>query len=162
MKKYKIGKRIIKADSIVEAVKISRMLDSPKTRVKSRDNEIDELTQEEQQAVEDYREAIKNTSNPKLLEIYSHILKEETEHLEELAQARELTDAKSTYNDFTYERHKSGVWFIEHKSGERWAYPASWTEKRVKEELDREGQFDDSCGKMKYSTAKSDKRLRAL
>lgn len=153
MKKFKIGKRIIAADSIVDAVKISRMLDSPNTRVKSndswtevyekfieisnkylpnvsrinseitklysshigeadweeayrkwhgrksRDSEIDELTQEEQQAVEDYREAIRNTSNPKLLKIYSHILEEETEHLQELAQAKEIDDGCGKMKD---------------------------------------------------------------
>ena len=99
MKKYKIGKRIITADSMIAAVKIAKMLDSPNTRVKPKDSEIDELTQEEQQAVEDYREAIKNASNPKLLEIYSHILQEETEHLQELAKAKEVDDACGKMKD---------------------------------------------------------------
>lgn len=99
MKKYKIGKRIITADSMIAAVKIAKMLDSPNTRVKPKDSEIDELTQEEQQAVEDYREAIRNTSNPKLLEIYSHILQEETEHLQELAKAKEVDDCCGKMKD---------------------------------------------------------------
>ena len=49
-----------------------------------KDSEIEELSAEEEQAIEDYKKAIANTSDPKLLKIFAHILKEETEHLEEL------------------------------------------------------------------------------
>ena len=92
-KKYKVEANTY--DEAISAVKAIQLKDDYNTRVKSIDSEIDELTQEEQRAVEDYREAIKNTSNPKLLEIYSHILQEETEHLKELAQAKEVEDAKT-------------------------------------------------------------------
>ena len=54
------------------------------------DDELDDLSDEERQAIEDYRLAIKNTTNPKLLELYAHILQEETEHLKELESAKEI------------------------------------------------------------------------
>lgn len=57
-----------------------------------KDSEIEYLTQEEEQAVEDYRKAIQNTTNPKLLEIYSHILQEETEHIRELQEAKKIDE----------------------------------------------------------------------
>ena len=53
-----------------------------------KDEDIDELSVEERKAIEDYRKAIANTSNPKLLELYAHILKEEVEHLNELQSAK--------------------------------------------------------------------------
>lgn len=206
MKKYKIGNRIVTADSMIEAVKIVKMLDSPTTKVKAKDADvretarylwtwldpheirfnssqelqsfysslkraisdmledgyrkhvemlkkrgldsandvtIDELTKEEQQAVEDYREAIRNTSNPKLLKIYSHILEEETEHLQELAQAKEVADSPMTYRGVSYEK-KNGFWVIKHK-GEEWAYPDSWSEDRVKYEIDYELDGIEDC-----------------
>lgn len=57
-----------------------------------KDSEIDYLTQEEERAVEDYRKAIQSTTNPKLLEIYSHILQEETEHIRELQEAKKIDE----------------------------------------------------------------------
>lgn len=42
------------------------------------------LTEEERKAVEEYKQAIANTSNPKLLELYKHILEDEMEHIQEL------------------------------------------------------------------------------
>lgn len=53
------------------------------------DESIDELSEEEKKAIEDYRKAIEGTTDPKLLELFAHILKEETEHLEELQNAKE-------------------------------------------------------------------------
>lgn|SRR5574344_301591 len=48
------------------------------------DSDIEELTAEERKAIKDYKEAIANTKDPKLLKLFAHILKEEVEHLEEL------------------------------------------------------------------------------
>lgn len=48
------------------------------------EDELNYLSDEEQQAIEDYKEAIKGTSDLKLLKLYAHILQEEIEHLEEL------------------------------------------------------------------------------
>lgn len=53
-----------------------------------KDSDIEYLTKEEEKAVEDYRKAIQNTSNPKLLKLYQHILNEELEHIEELQNAK--------------------------------------------------------------------------
>lgn len=50
--------------------------------------EFEKLLASERQAVEDYREAISQTTDAKLLTVLSHILKEETEHIEELEAAR--------------------------------------------------------------------------
>lgn len=47
-------------------------------------DEIEYLSDEEEQAIEDYKEAIKGTTDLKLLKLYAHILQEEIEHLEEL------------------------------------------------------------------------------
>lgn len=55
-------------------------------------NDIDYLSKEEEQAIDDYKKAISNTKDPKLLKIFGHILKEEVEHLEEL-QNEELEDS---------------------------------------------------------------------
>ena len=52
------------------------------------DEDIEELSKEEQQAIEDYKKAISGTKDVKLLELYSHILREEIEHLRELNEAR--------------------------------------------------------------------------
>lgn len=173
MKKYKIGNRIITANSPVEAVKVSKMLDSSVVKASMKDfrpndvrvglkfeydgvkgqivssrrvekcsegfcmadvyytaqmsngkkfelnsdtfceyyrrgrfniidsmknsenSEIEYLTEEEERAVEDYRNAIAGTTNPKLLELYKHILDEELEHIKELQEA----DAKDSVKD---------------------------------------------------------------
>ena len=55
--------------------------------------EIDYLTEEEEKAVDDYRQAIANTNNPKLLKLYQHILGEELEHIEELSSAEVVEDS---------------------------------------------------------------------
>ena len=167
MKKYKIGKYIIDAESPVKAMKIAKVLDSKvkdsfspnqmvtykpdgdalmrvkivkklteaekkaqagkinpnagdyyeveysstalgtsrwivwEGRLKDsvKDSDIDYLTEEEKQAVEDYREAIKKTTNPKLLEVYAHILTEETEHIKELQEAKEIKASDSAIRD---------------------------------------------------------------
>ena len=74
--KYKVNDKIIEAKNELEAVK------------KYKDSDIEYLTQEEEKAVDDYRKAIQNTSNPKLLKLYQHILNEELEHIEELQNAK--------------------------------------------------------------------------
>lgn len=63
---------------------------------KDSQEEIDYLTEEEERAVDDYRQAIENTTNPKLLKLYQHILEEELEHIEELTSAEVVEDACKT------------------------------------------------------------------
>ena len=53
------------------------------------DDFLASLSEEEKQAIEDYRKAIAGTNDPKLLELYAHILREEVEHLDELQNAAE-------------------------------------------------------------------------
>ena len=62
------------------------------------DDDIDYLSEEEAQAIEDYKKAIANTKDVKLLKLFAHILKEETEHLEEL-QSEEVEDSCKTKDD---------------------------------------------------------------
>lgn len=57
-----------------------------------KDSDIEYLSKEEEQAIEDYKKAISNTKDPGLLRLFAHILKEEIEHLEEL-QNEEVTDS---------------------------------------------------------------------
>lgn len=64
-----------------------------------KDNDLDYLTEEEERAVDDYRKAIENTSNPKLLKLYQHILEEELEHIDELTSAEITEDACKTKDD---------------------------------------------------------------
>lgn len=56
------------------------------------DIDIDQLSEEEREAIDDYKAAIAGTNDPKLLQLFAHILKEETEHLEEL-QNEEIEDS---------------------------------------------------------------------
>jgi hypothetical protein len=58
--------------------------------------ELDYLTEEEERAVDDYRQAIENTTNPKLLKLYQHILEEELEHIEELTSAEVVEDSHTS------------------------------------------------------------------
>lgn len=128
MKKYKIGNRIITADSPINALKTSKLLDKDvftwanrkgqivifcngkeiarfsgraeaesagysldKIRQWDSINDFDDLdflTEEEFKAVEDYKHAIKNSNNPKLLKLYKHILEEEIEHINELQKSK--------------------------------------------------------------------------
>lgn len=60
---------------------------------KDSQEELDYLTEEEERAVDDYRQAIENTTNPKLLKLYQHILEEELEHIEELTSAEVVEDS---------------------------------------------------------------------
>lgn len=82
--KYKVNGKIIDADNELNAVK------------KYKNSEIDYLIQEENKAVEDYRQAIKNTKDKNELYVLSHILKEETHHIELLEN---LQKGKVEFND---------------------------------------------------------------
>lgn len=55
-----------------------------------KDADYNYLTEEEQSAVEDYRQAIQNTTNPEVLKIFQHILQEELDHIDELKEAEEI------------------------------------------------------------------------
>ena len=65
------------------------------------DEDIDSLSKEEQQAIDDYKKAISGTTDVKLLELYSHILREEIEHLEELQGAKQGEFEDSKIGDLT-------------------------------------------------------------
>lgn len=52
------------------------------------DVDLDFLIKDEIEAIDGYRKMISKTSNPKLLSVLSHILDEETEHIEELRAAK--------------------------------------------------------------------------
>lgn len=52
------------------------------------DVDLDFLIKDEIEAIDGYRKMIAKTSNPKLLSVLSHILDEETEHIEELRAAQ--------------------------------------------------------------------------
>ena len=52
------------------------------------DVDLDFLIKDEFEAIDGYRKMIAKTSNPQLLSVLSHILDEETEHVEELRAAQ--------------------------------------------------------------------------
>lgn len=88
MKKYYITDdsgvtKIIKANNLQDAMSMIEKSDS---------DELEYLSDEEKQAIEDYKLAIKNTNDVKLLKLYAHILQEEIEHLEELNEAEQRVD----------------------------------------------------------------------
>lgn len=70
---------------------------SKEVRDSIKDSDVDFLSEEEQKAISQYREAIHNTSNPELLELYRHILEEEIEHYNELQNAK-TTDLREVYD----------------------------------------------------------------
>lgn len=78
MKLYPTNNMSIK---VVDSVK-----DSINTEVE--DVDLDFLIKDEIEAIDGYRKMIAKTSNPQLLSVLSHILDEETEHVEELRAAQ--------------------------------------------------------------------------
>lgn len=72
----------------VDVEKVYQLANQVTDSVKDNDD-IKYLSEEEEQAIEDYKEAIANTKDPKLLNLFAHILKEEIEHLEELQNSEE-------------------------------------------------------------------------
>lgn len=67
------------------------------------DEDIDQLSEEEKQAIDDYKKAIAGTKDVKLLELYSHILREEIEHLRELQSAKNSEVEDSVHDKFDAE-----------------------------------------------------------
>ena len=67
-----------------------KVVDSTKDAVNTEveDVDLDFLIKDEIEAIDGYRKMISKTSNPKLLSVLSHILDEETEHIEELRAAK--------------------------------------------------------------------------
>ena len=68
-----------------------KVVDSTKDAVNTEvevDVDLDFLIKDEIEAIDGYRKMIAKTSNPKLLSVLSHILDEETEHVEELRAAQ--------------------------------------------------------------------------
>lgn len=80
MNKYKIGQKIIIADSIEEAIQIHKYEQS--------EIDLQYLIDDEIEAIDGYKKMIAKCDNPALLAVLSHILKEETEHVEELRKAQ--------------------------------------------------------------------------
>ena len=74
--KYKVNGKVVKATCVMDAI------------IASKDDYLDFLIVQEKKAVEDYRKGISNTNDPKLIELYNHILQEEIEHIEELKNAK--------------------------------------------------------------------------
>ena len=62
--------------------------DSCKDAEPETDVDLDFLIKDELEAIDGYRKMIAKTSNPQLLSVLSHILDEETEHVEELRAAQ--------------------------------------------------------------------------
>lgn len=84
------------------------------------DSDIDYLSKEEEKAIADYKAAIANTKDPKLLRLFAHILNEEIEHLEEL-QSSETHDAD--YEAYLNGRLlKRGDELTDFRGGKAWFY----------------------------------------
>ena len=67
---------------------IEKAHDSVKDAEPETDVDLDFLIKDEIEAIDGYRKMIAKTSNPQLLSVLSHILDEETEHVEELRAAQ--------------------------------------------------------------------------
>lgn len=70
---------------------LMKVVDSAKDAVNTEvaaDVDLDFLIKDEIEAIDGYRKMIAKISNPKLLSVLSHILDEETEHVEELRAAQ--------------------------------------------------------------------------
>lgn len=80
MKKFSIGKKVIIADSLEEAISIHKAVES--------EIDLQFLIDDEIEAIDGYKKMIAQCDNPALLAVLSHILKEETEHVEELRKAQ--------------------------------------------------------------------------
>lgn len=71
-----------------EANDVITLTDSIKDAELEADVDLDFLIKDELEAIDGYRKMIAKTSNPQLLSVLSHILDEETEHVEELRAAQ--------------------------------------------------------------------------
>lgn len=92
--KYKINKFVIDAESPEKALEIVKMINTNSAV------NFDYLLTEERKAVEDYREAIEQTTDKNALYVLSHILKEETHHIELLENLRQgKVDFEDSVND---------------------------------------------------------------
>ena len=67
---------------------IEKAHDSVKDAEPDLDVDLDFLIKDELEAIDGYRKMIAKTTNPQLLSVLSHILDEETEHVEELRAAQ--------------------------------------------------------------------------
>ena len=64
---------------------LMKVVDSVKDSISTEvEEEMDMLIADELEAIEAYRRVIAKETNPKILAVLSHILKEETDHVEEL------------------------------------------------------------------------------
>ena len=83
--RFKVNnKYIVDAKSHDDAIRVVKMLDAESDS----DVDLDFLIEDELEAIDGYRKMIAKTSNPQLLSVLSHILDEETEHVEELRAAQ--------------------------------------------------------------------------
>lgn len=77
---------------------------------------INRLIGEEKDAIESYKEAIASCKDAKVLDVYTHILQEEIEHVEELEQLKESL----TETDVKDSKFKDGdIYYIVKVNGER-------------------------------------------
>lgn len=67
--------------------------------VKDADSNIDYLIEEEEKAIEDYKNAITTAGNDSLANLYKHILEEEIEHRQELLDAKDGNYKINDYED---------------------------------------------------------------
>lgn len=80
---------------------------------------INKLIAEEQQAVDLYREAIAEGDDPLCLDVYSHILQEEIEHINELKKLKEELTQPVEAKDKKFK--DSNIKYIVVVNGERYA-----------------------------------------
>lgn len=80
---------------------------------------INSLIAEEQQAVDLYRQAISECDDPTCLDVYSHILQEEIEHIEELKKLKEDLTQPVEAKDSKFRDSK--IKYIVVVNGERYA-----------------------------------------
>lgn len=81
--KYKINKYVVDAESPEKALEIVKKVEETNSI------DFDYLLEEERKAVKDYQNAIEATEDKDELYVLSHILKEETHHIELLENLRQ-------------------------------------------------------------------------
>ena len=80
--------RVVKMLDAMEMYSIEQLDDAIKDADPDSNVDLDFLIKDELEAIDGYRKMIAKTSNPQLLSVLSHILDEETEHVEELRAAQ--------------------------------------------------------------------------
>lgn len=116
--------RVVKMLDAMEMYSIEQLDDAVKDADPDSNVDLDFLIKDEIEAIDGYRKMIAKTSNPQLLSVLSHILDEETEHVEELRAAQAgvyEVDVDDSIHDYRRVRYKGaklieaeeGIWMIE-------------------------------------------------